>query len=416
MRRLSLIVKATRLCNLRCTYCHDWRTGAGHTMPFDVLARMIAAALRDPEHDVVDFIWHGGETTALPISFYERALIVQSRFRREGQIVRNLIQTNGTLVDAEWARFLRANEFVVGVSLDGPQAVHDRQRVFASGEGSFARVLHGINLLREHGVRFGVLLVADEDVLALGPDAVFDFFQELDVRDWSVLTVKPENDPGASAGSAVPHYADPATMARFLSRLYDRWAEEGDRMIRIRELNAIRRGLAGRRPGMCTVAGGCFGHYYLVEPNGDVAHCDLFLGDPTYTLGNVLRDSFAEIRAGERLAAVTTANRQAVDRMRACPEFAVCKGWCPHERYLSRRHNHAHSDDCCGLRPLISHIRTRMEAAGELGPLRVDGRGRTVIRDADPDPLAVPVQRDRHPAAHPRILEPVVDQVADHLT
>src|SRR5262245_24331312 len=93
---VSLIVKGTRLCNLRCTYCHDWRSGQDQTMTFPVMARTIAAALRDPEYDAVEFIWHGGETTVLPIAFYEKALLIQSRFRRPGQLIRNLIQTNGT--------------------------------------------------------------------------------------------------------------------------------------------------------------------------------------------------------------------------------------------------------------------------------------------------------------------------------
>ena len=93
MGHLSLIVKATRLCNLRCTYCHDWRDGPDQTMSFFVMARMIASALKDQFHDTVEFIWHGGEPTVLPISFYEKALLVQSRFRRPGQMVMNLIQT-----------------------------------------------------------------------------------------------------------------------------------------------------------------------------------------------------------------------------------------------------------------------------------------------------------------------------------
>src|SRR5271154_1121486 len=108
MRSVSLIVKATRLCNLRCTYCHDWAVGPDQTMAFDVLAHMTAAALQDPEHGTVDFIWHGGETTLLPISFYQRAMALQARFRRRGQTVHNIIQTNCTRLTPEWARFLRS--------------------------------------------------------------------------------------------------------------------------------------------------------------------------------------------------------------------------------------------------------------------------------------------------------------------
>src|SRR5262249_35475040 len=159
------------------------------TMSFAVMARMVAAALRDPEHDSVEFIWHGGETTVLPIAFYEKAMLVQSRFRRPGQLVSNTLQTNGTRLTPEGARLLKANEFGVGVSLDGPPEVHDRSRRYASGRPSFDRVAAGIRLLRDHGVEFGVIMVIDEEALALGPDRVFDFFLEHEVYDYSVLGV-----------------------------------------------------------------------------------------------------------------------------------------------------------------------------------------------------------------------------------
>src|SRR5215471_659649 len=113
MSAISLIIKGTRLCNLRCAYCVDWRTDRDQTMSFPVMARLIAAALSDPRHDAVEFIWHGGETTILKRSFYEKALFVQSKFRRPGQRIHNSIQTNGTRLTAEWCRFFRANKFGV---------------------------------------------------------------------------------------------------------------------------------------------------------------------------------------------------------------------------------------------------------------------------------------------------------------
>src|SRR5437016_9665987 len=116
--RLVLIVKATRHCNLRCAYCHDWRVGSGQRMTFEVVAQMTRAALRGSDHDSVDFIWHGGEPTVLPLSFYEKALYVQSRFRRPGQVVLNSVQTNGTRITPEWARFWAMNGFTVSISLD----------------------------------------------------------------------------------------------------------------------------------------------------------------------------------------------------------------------------------------------------------------------------------------------------------
>lgn len=368
MGSCTLIIKATRLCNLRCTYCHDWRAGPDQTMSFPVMARMISAALRDPEHEIVDFIWHGGETTVLPIVFYEKAMLVQSRFRRAGQVVQNSIQTNGTRLTSAWARFLREGRFSVGISLDGPPELHDRDRRYASGRPSFDDVMSGIRLLREHEVAFSVLMVIDEAALALGPDRIFEFFLEQDIRDYGLIAATPTNQPSAAPATPTSHYVDPTRMGAFLCRIFDRWQEQGDPRIHIRELESIRGRLAGDRHSICKLAGGCLGQYYMVEPSGDVAHCDLFVGDQRYGLGNIMQVDFSAMRRSARLGVLKRENQHALESMRACPEFAVCNGWCPHERYLSARHDPAHRADCCGLRDLIDHIRRR-QADAPLKPL-----------------------------------------------
>jgi uncharacterized protein len=359
MGYLSLIVKATRLCNLRCTYCHDWRAGPNQTMSFLVLARMIASALRDKEHDIVHFIWHGGEPTVLPLSFYEKALLVQSRFRKPGQVVANLIQTNGTQLTESWARFLRDNRFSVGVSLDGPPEIHNRSRIYGSGRPSFEDVSNNLNLLRKYDIPFSVLMVIDEEALVIGPQRIFDFFLKMDIKNYGLLAATPINQPNAIRGTVANHYVDPKRMAKFLIKLYDCWKEHGDPTIRIREFEGIFQRIHGK-PASCTLEGGCFGQYYIIEPNGEVAHCELFQGDSRYTLGNILEKTFAAFRTSSELRSLSEANQHELDLMKTCPEFSVCNGWCPHERYLSVRHNPDYSTNCCGLYDLITHIRNNM--------------------------------------------------------
>jgi serine-type anaerobic sulfatase-maturating enzyme len=324
-----------------------------------VLARLTAGVLGDPLHETVEFNWHGGETTLLPISFYERALWLQARFRRPGQMVLNSIQTNGTRLTPEWARFLRGNEFPVGVSVDGPPEIHDRYRRDIAGGPTFAHVLRGIALLREHDVSFSVIMVVDHEALEAGGDRIFDFFLEMGIREYALNFVAPVAQPDAPPGSPAGHYADPARVSAFLVRLYDRWREHGDPRIRIRELDALRSRLTGGPAGICTLAGGCFGALFRIEPNGDVGHCDYFAGDPRYTWGNVLTDDFAAIRKGSNLRARAAENERALAGLRDCPNFAVCNGWCPYGRYASWRHNRNHRADCCGLREAIDHIRLR---------------------------------------------------------
>ncbi len=356
---LGLIVKATRLCNLRCAYCHDWRTGPDQTMPFAVMARMVAAALHDPSHDTISFLWHGGEPLVLPINWYEKALYVQAHLRQPGQRVVNAIQTNGTLIDASWAGFFRAHGISVSLSLDGPPDLHDRHRVYASGRPSFRDVVRGMAVLREHGVPFSVLMVVGDAALALGADHVFDLFLELGVTRFGLIAATPTNQPDAPPGTPAAHYVTPARITPFLIRMYDRWREHGDPRIRIREIEAIRRRFGGEGAGLCTLAGGCLGRYYAVEPNGDVAHCDVFVGDPRYTLGNILRDRFSDLWARETMQELWAENEAALAAMRACPEFTTCNGACPHERYLAVRYDAMHRPECCGWRTLIEHVRAR---------------------------------------------------------
>jgi uncharacterized protein len=359
-RYLGLIVKATRLCNLRCSYCHDWRSGSNQIMSFPVLAQLTARALGDPTHEVVEFIWHGGEPTLLTHSFYERAVYLQARLRRPGQTIRNSLQTNGTRLDSSWAGFFRDFQFRVSVSLDGPPAVHDRHRRYVSGRPSFEDVRRGLHELRDNGVPISVLMVIDRETIELGPDPIFDFFLEEGINNYGLLAAKPTNQPDAPSGTPAPHYVTPAEMCRFLSAYFDRWVAHGDPSIRIREFDGLLNRLSDRRADVCTLAGDCFGRYYLVEPDGEVAHCDLFVGDPAYTVGNVLTDSFSSFRDGPAIFRLRGSNDRALAAMRRCPDFGICNGWCPHERYVASRHYSGFTGDCCGLRELIHHMRERL--------------------------------------------------------
>ncbi|MGX1095944.1 uncharacterized protein RKD47_006710 [Streptomyces albogriseolus] len=352
---VELIVKATRLCNLRCTYCYDWRAGAGQTMSFPTLARLVARTVGHPEHDRVGFDWHGGEPTVLPLSFFKKALHLQERFRSPRQLVSNAIQTNATRLTPEWARFFADNHIDVGISIDGPAAVHDRYRVDPAGRPTLARTLEGLRLLRDHGIEPGVGVVVDRAALEAGPAALLEFLAEHRISTVGLNFVMPDalaDDTGHGDGR---HYVDPDQSARFLIGLYDHWRKRAG--VHIRELAALVDSLHGTRPSPCTLAGRCFGIVFRIEPNGDVYHCDYFGEDPRYRWGNVNTDDFHAIRRNVNLRERAAAHAEESDRMRSCEEFGVCHGWCPHIRHTSRRHYPGHRDDCCGLRQLIAHIR-----------------------------------------------------------
>jgi uncharacterized protein len=334
----------------------DWRSSPETDMSFAVLARTIHAAIE--EHDRVGFIWHGGETTLRPISFYKKAMAVQARFRRPGQRITNLLQTNGTHLDDEWAKFFRDSRFHLGVSLDGPPEIHNRTRPLVGGQGSFSHAMRGLELLRKYEVPFGALLVVDEAILALGADRIFDFFLEYDISRFDCLSAMPA---WGTEERPVPHYAKQADMSAFLMRLYDRWLEHGDPNIQIRSLDAVINRLMGSSAGYCTMAGSCFGKYFTVEGNGDVNHCDTFQGNPRHHFGNIMETSFSEMRLRGNLRDVAVENGAAVERLREhCSNFAVCNGGCPADRSAASLYDPAFTGECCGKSALIDHIRSKM--------------------------------------------------------
>jgi len=157
---LTVIIKVISACNLACRYC-DADIYSNRQLSLDTISQIIKKAL--DYADRVEFIWHGGELLLMGIQFYEKVIELQKRYKREGQTIINSLQTNGTLINQEWVDFFKANDFHVGVSLDGPPEVHNANRIFKSGQGSFEQVMRGIGLLKENGVNFGVVAVITKE-------------------------------------------------------------------------------------------------------------------------------------------------------------------------------------------------------------------------------------------------------------
>jgi len=193
------IVKVTRLCNLRCTYCHDWREGPGQVMTFPVQARLFAALMGDPGHGTIDIVWHGGESTMIGRRQVLRMLYLQRVFARPGQTLKNRLQTNGTRLDDAWVRLLGRYDFGVGLSLDGPAEIHDRSRVDAAGGPTFAAAARGLRLVREAGLLSHVYLVVTEQVISLGAEAVLAFLRHHGIDFVGMLPERPANRADAAA-------------------------------------------------------------------------------------------------------------------------------------------------------------------------------------------------------------------------
>lgn len=361
-RTMVVVMKATRLCNLRCTYCHFWREGPNQVMDFEVLTRAIRDVLRAPGVEVINFVWHGGEVTLLPVNYYRKAIWLQEQFRRQGQKITNSLQTNGTNLSDEWLEFCRLYSVDVGVSLDGPPEVNDRRRVDAAGAPTSDRVREGIGKLQAHQLDYGVLMVIDDEVIALGAERLLNYFLEIGVERIGLLNVIPENSP---AGKSVKEgYLSWSSYVGFLQELFLRWWPAYKDRIWIRELSDLIGKVQGKKAETCIFDGDCMGGFLTIEPAGDVSACDKYLGDDAYRFGNITTMDLADLSNSHQLRSARNSTGTAVDALRDCRWFQVCQGACPHDRYIAHRRGVSFEQGCCGLAPLISTIAEKLGEPG----------------------------------------------------
>lgn len=350
---LALIVKVTRLCNLRCTYCRSWAEGANQSMPFEILARAVRGALLAPGVEAVEFIWHGGETTLRPISFYRKALWLQQRWRRPGGRISNSIQTNATRLTPEWLDFLADHRFRVGVSLDGPPEVHDRRRFDTKGRPTSERVRQGLRQLQERGIHHGVLMVIDDDVMDLGAARLLDYLLEAGVSRAALLNVIPEGEPERVLPG---DYLEFPRFVSFLRELFQAWWPTHADRITFREISDLIDQLRGDGGRFCVFGDNCMGGVLTVEPFGDVSICDRYQGDASYTLGNLAQVSLADLALAPGLVHARAETAAEMKATRDCPWHSVCRGGCPHDRYVRTHRGVTQDERCCGWAPLLEDL------------------------------------------------------------
>jgi uncharacterized protein len=345
-----IILKATRRCNLRCVYCHDWQDAHSPIMPIILQATLFRRLFHEARFSVIDIVWHGGEPTLLGRARMQKALFLQRHFCDERQIIRNVVQTNGTLIDEDWVKFLKRFRFRVGVSIDGPADVHDRTRFGLGGRPSSALVRRGIRLLKEAGLLSGVLIVATPQLVELGPAALLDFLETEGVSDASILAVRPGYDD-VSPNSILPA----ANYVAYLIEVEIERRRRGRHAPRIREIETAYQAAAGRPVHHCELLGHCIGAFFAVEPDGSVWHCDKFTGDDAYKLGNITTDDFESLRTGMVASRLRKGVKMTLERFSYCAYRQLCQGWCPHEHYVANL-DADRSKDCCGLGPLFAFL------------------------------------------------------------
>jgi uncharacterized protein len=318
------------VCNLRCKYCYYlekkdlYPDSATYTMSDDLLEEFICRYLESQTMPETLFTWHGGETLMRNIGFYKKALALQRKYGR-GRPVDNVLQTNGTLLTDEWCRFFKENNFLIGVSIDGPRHCHDVYRKDREGRPSFHRVMKGIELLKKHGVEFNVMGTVN-DYNVDYPLEFYRFFKKMDCRYIQFAPIV-ETVGGQAAAWNVPA----AKWGDFLIAIFDEWVRHDVGTYYIQYFDATLANWIGEKPGVCTLAKTC-GHAGVMEFNGDVYSCDHYVY-PAYKLGNIRNRTLVEMMYSDvqtRFGAdkYDALPRQCID----CQYLFACYGECPKNR------------------------------------------------------------------------------------
>ncbi len=357
---ITIVLKATRLCNLRCVYCHSWRSGPNQVMKFDVVLQTMYKTIISADSSArIDFVWHGGETTLLTKEFFEKTLWIQQQFKKPGQRITNAIQTNGTLLNDDWVKFFKDYHFSVGVSLDGPPEINDKRRVDKKGRPTSHLIRNSIQKLRDAELPVGVLMVLDREVANYGAKNLLDYFVNLDVSSVALLNAIPENtEPGAPVKGSYYSWSE---YIHFMADLFEIWYDGYQDKVAIREFDSLLNKLTERaKTAICIFAGQCMGYYLTVEPNGDVSACDKYIEDKEHQFGNIKNfDTLSDLlKASDKLKKARSEHRQLLSNTNNCKWYFACKGGCPHDYRLNLQHTEGFSENCCGFAPLLERINT----------------------------------------------------------
>ena len=385
-RPLYVMLKpAGSLCNLRCKYCYYLEKNAlyteqkNHVISDEMLDKFIREYIEAQTSPDVLFCWHGGETLMRPISFYRRAIELQLKYAR-GRRIDNTIQTNATMLTDEWCEFFRENNFLVGVSIDGPQEFHDEYRRTATGKPTFHKVMQGIRLLNKHNVEWNALAVVN-DFNADYPLEFYNFFKEIGchyIQFTPIVERRIERNDGLSlapgmeeGGELVDFSVTPEQWGKFLCTIFDEWVRHDVGTYFIQIFDATLANWAGVQPGLCSLAKEC-GHAGVMEFNGDVYSCDHFVY-PEHLLGNINEKTITEMMYGEKQREFAKLKHELLPQQcRECPVEFACHGECPKNRFTRDKYGNPGLNYLCkGYRQFFEHVKPYMDfMKGELDAKR----------------------------------------------
>lgn len=348
------------VCNLDCRYCyylkkkHLYPGAESFRMPEDILKKYIAQHIETSTDKEIRFSWHGGEPTVLGLDYFRRIVALQKKYLPSDRSISNGMQTNGTLLDEEWCRFLAEEKFVVGLSLDGPQEIHDKFRLTKDGKPTHEKTMRGYELLRKHKVYCDILCVVNSYNVQY-PTEVYRFFKQIEAPYVSFLPVV---EPEPEAENGVGKLTVPAkSWGTFLCTIFDEWVSRDIGRIKVQIFEEAARTAFKQKHSLCIFRRTC-GDIPVVEHNGDFYSCDHFV-DAKHRVGNIRETSLVELIESPAQKAF---GQRKLDTLpaycRGCDVRDMCNGGCPKNRFLKTPDGESGLNYlCAGYKHFFTHCR-----------------------------------------------------------
>ena len=360
MRSMTFLIKpASSLCDMRCRYCfyHDI-SDIREVKSMGIMSEATAQALIRAAFAAVEpggfvqFTFQGGEPTLAGLEFFQRFMELEAQYRTRDIRVGHAIQTNGLHINGQWAAFLKQHDFLVGVSIDGNQAIHDAYRVDAAGKGTWERVTGALALLDSHGVESNILCVVSSAV-AKNPQRVYASLRTLGDHPMQFI---PCLDPMEAQRGGEKYSLKPEAYRKFLCGLFDCWYRDwkAGNYISIRTFDDYLRILMRMTPSTCAASGAC-GSYLVAEGDGSLYPCDFYVLDE-WRIGSIHEMTVAEALASPVSVRFVMEGALRPEACRNCPYFPICRGGCKRDWTQQRRNYY-----CASFKAFFAYALPRLQ-------------------------------------------------------
>lgn len=385
------------ICNLDCKYCfylekENLYPNTSHwEMSHDILERFIRQYIAAQPFQDVQFAWQGGEPTLLGVDYFRTVVTLQQKYAG-GKSIHNAFQTNGTLINDEWGKFLAESGFLVGVSIDGPRELHDHYRVDKGNAPTFDHVIRGITKLKEHQVEFNTLTVVNRENSKYPVD-VYRFLKEIGSGFMQFIPVverkSEEPDPNGLVliqpsfpkdAHVTEWSVEPQAYGNFLARIFDEWVRRDVGRYYVQMFDVALESWLGMDASLCVFRETC-GSALAMEHTGDVYSCDHFVY-PEHKLGNIMESALEQLASSKQQETFGANKRDLLPRMcRECEVRFACNGECPKHRFLKTPDGDPGLNYlCAGYKYFFNHIDPYMKfMAGELRARRAPANVMRII-------------------------------------